>query len=361
MARTPTPWFWEERAEWCVNYQGQRHKLGSHPSGFPAPKKFHGKWNVPKPIEQKFHELLGRPEPAPAPPVPEEPTVAEVFERFLDWCAKHRSEGTYQWFQSRIQRFIDYLRKAAAMPVSALKPYHVVEWVDKHPSWGAAFRRGVIVALQRPFNWAVKLGYIPANPIRYIEKPQVNRREQSVTPTEWAKIRDHYEDGNPFRDLLEFAWETGCRPQEVKNIEPRHVQLAFHRVVFPKQEAKGKRQTRIIYMTPRAEEIIGRLLAMHPSGLLFLNNQGRPWTNYAMSCRFVRLKAHLGVKYACYSLRHGFATRKLEDGLDHLTVAALMGHSDGTMLARFYSHIGDRGDHLRQQLLKGPVSSPANA
>ena len=71
----------------------------------------------------------------------------------------------------------------------------------------------------------------------------------------------------------------------------------------------------------------------------------------ALNCRFCRLKKQLGVKYACYSLRHGFATRKLEDGLDHLTVAALMGHSDGTMVARVYSHLGDRPDYLREKLI----------
>jgi hypothetical protein len=94
MARTPTPWFWEERAEWCVHFNGQRHKLGSHPDGFPAPKRIRGKWNVPKPIQVKFHELLAEPEPIPATPVPLEVTVAEIAEKFLDWCAKHRAAGS---------------------------------------------------------------------------------------------------------------------------------------------------------------------------------------------------------------------------------------------------------------------------
>ena len=55
MARTPSPWFWEERAEWCVNLLGRRHKLGPHPAGFPVPKKTRGKWNTPQPILQAFH------------------------------------------------------------------------------------------------------------------------------------------------------------------------------------------------------------------------------------------------------------------------------------------------------------------
>ena len=52
------------------------------------------------------------------------------------------------------------LTKPAEMPIADLKPYHVVQWADRHTSWGANYRRGAIVAIQRPMNWAVKLGYI---------------------------------------------------------------------------------------------------------------------------------------------------------------------------------------------------------
>ncbi len=51
-----------------------------------------------------------------------------------------------------------------------------------------------------------------------------------------------------------------------------------------------------------------------------------------------------------YSFRHSFATRLLESGVDPLTVSALLGHADGAMLARVYSHLGDSVDHLREAL-----------
>jgi integrase len=157
----------------------------------------------------------------------------------------------------------------------------------------------MIQAIQRPFNWAVKLGDIAANPMRYIEKPSIQRREQAVTPEEWTKIRGYYKTGDSFRDFLEVAWESGCRPQEIKAIEARHVQLKAHRAVLPKEEAKGKRKPRVIYLTPRAESIIARLKAVYPTGPLFRNTRGRKWTSWAINCRFVRLKAHLGFVGIC--------------------------------------------------------------
>jgi len=356
MARIASPWFREDRNGWYVNKDGQRHFLGEHPEDAPPPRKHKGKWNAPPSIMKAFHALMASTEPAPKMSTLDHgPSVADIFEKYLIWCEKNREDRTYDWYRDHIQSFVDSLDKPAEMPVSSLKPFHVMEWADKHSTWSPAFRRGAIIAIQRPFNWAEKLGYIDRTPIKHIEKPQPQRREQIITLEEWPRIRDHYPDGDAFRDVLEFAWETGCRPFEVKRIEARHVQLDKHSVVFPPKEAKGKKRWRVIHLTPRAEEIIRRLLAIHPDGLLFLNARGKPWNGFNMNNRFQRLKKHLGVKYAAYSLRHSFAERKLEAGHDHLTVAAWLGHADGTMLARVYSHLGDRQDHLREQLNKESI------
>lgn len=338
MARKPKPWWNAEKQAWYVNIDGERYKLGPEEDQ----------------ADREFHRLMSLTPEQRAPKTPTTVTdgliVAELFDRYLDWVQKHRAPRTYDWYREHLQSFTDSLSKSDTMPVADLKPYHVVEWADSHPSWGANFRRGALIAIQRPFNWAAKLGYITASPIPYLEKPQATRREQAVTLQEWETIRDHYDEGDPFRDILEFMHETGCRPQEAKAIEARHVELARHRVVFPSTEAKGKKRTRLIYMTKRAEQIIRNLLKIRPKGILFLNSKGLPWNYESMNCRFTNLKKHLGVKYCAYAIRHGFATRKLEEGLDHITVAALMGHADATMLSKVYSHIGDRHDHLCEQL-----------
>lgn len=337
MARSPKPWWREDRKAWFVTIGGTRFNLGPDSEA----------------AQREFHRLMSLPPDARTPalaPSSSECSVADVFDRFLDWAEKHRAPRTYDWYLEHIQSFIDSLSHPDKMPVGELKPFHVVQWADRHPSWGANFRRGALIAIQRPFNWAAKLGYIPSSPIPYLEKPQPRRREQLITVEEWRSIRDHYAQGDPFRDLLEFAWETGCRPQEVKSLEARHVELSKHRALFPAAEAKGKKRIRIIYFTPRAEEILSELMKERSTGKLFLNSRGRPWTSATMSCRFARLKKHLGVKYCAYSLRHGFATRKLEEGIDHVTVAALMGHADATMLSKVYSHLGERHDHLYERL-----------
>jgi hypothetical protein len=131
-------------------------------------------------------------------------TVAEVFEKFLDWCEQHRSTRTYEWSKKYIQNFCDSLIDPARMPVSAPRPFHVVEWLDKKPTWGPNQKRGAIVAVTRPFNWAAKLGYIEVTPVRGMEKPQPIKRDSKLTPEDFARLLGLVKD-QPFRDLLEFS------------------------------------------------------------------------------------------------------------------------------------------------------------
>ena len=143
---------------------------------------------------------------------------------------------------------------------------------------------------------------------------------------------------------------TGCRPQEARHIEPRHVELANERIVFPALESKGKRSKRVIYLQGEALDIIRRLMAGRAEGKLFRNKRGGEWTKFAICNRFHRLSQVIGKRMFCYAARHGFGTRKLIQGHDHLTVAAIMGHTDGSMLSKVYSHIDQDVAHLKRAL-----------
>ena len=174
MARTASPWFWEERQGWYVNKDGRRHFLGNHCEGAPPPRKHNGKWNTPQAVVQAFHALMAAPPEQSAPKLlpGSVPTVPEILDKYLDWCQKHRAGRTYEWYLNHIQSFLDSLPGAATMAASALKPFHVIEWADRRRGWSNAYGRGAIVAIQRPFNWAEELGYIPASSVKKIKKPQ---------------------------------------------------------------------------------------------------------------------------------------------------------------------------------------------
>lgn len=156
MACVPSPWFWEERKGWYVNKDGQRHFLGEHPDGASPPRKHKGKWNAPQAIMQAFHTLMAeRSSPANVPklsPKARGPLLVEILDKYLDWCQKHRASRTFEWYRDHIHSFLDSFADAGRMTVAELRPFHVIEWADKHADWSPAYRRGAIVALQRPLK-----------------------------------------------------------------------------------------------------------------------------------------------------------------------------------------------------------------
>jgi integrase len=277
-------------------------------------------------------------------------TFKQLSDKYLAWCKIHRAPRSVEWYEGHINNFLRFLGDNSSVPATDLKPYHVAEWVDSQPTWGDTYKGGAIISIKRVYNWAEELGYVLSNPIKKLKKPTAKRREIYMQPGDFEQILSMLSNNDPFKDLLQFVWHTGCRPQEVRHIEPRHVDLVHERIVFPAEESKGKRSKRVIYMQGIALEIIKRLMADDRESKLFLNNRGTPWTKYAVCNRFHRLSKATGKRMFCYAARHGFATRKLTHGHDHLTVAALMGHTDGSMLAKVYSHVDQDTAHLKRAL-----------
>ena len=138
------------------------------------------------------------------------------------------------------------------------------------------------------------MGYIEAHPLKKIKKPPAGRRDNPMTPEDFQTSCVTSSEGDPFRDLFVFIWHAGCRPQEARHIEPRHVQLDQERIVIPKEEAKGKRYPRVIYLHGPALEIVTRLMAKRREGKLFRNTRGDGWTKYAVCNRMYRLSVATG-------------------------------------------------------------------
>jgi hypothetical protein len=61
-----------------------------------------------------------------------EPTVRVLFRKYLDWCLRHRSARTAEWYAGHLGSFLAHLADRADQPLASLRPYHVVEWVDSH-------------------------------------------------------------------------------------------------------------------------------------------------------------------------------------------------------------------------------------
>ena len=322
-------------------------------------RKFTGTWYVQigkrqinlgrdkKTAWDKYHQLM-----AERDSIPEQlATVAQLFEAYLEWCFSRRSKGTYDNNRRYLRSFIECIGKK--LTISKLRPLHITRWMDSHPDWTDTTKNDAISIAQRPFNWAVRQGQIDRNPIAQLEdKPSRQRREVVYSPEEWKTVMKHVPNGG-FRDLMTFLWETGCRPLEARQLEGRHIDLDNGVVVFQASESKGKQQQRVIFLTDAARDILRRASEQNPEGPVFRNTRGNPWTKDSIKCRLNRLREKTGISVLCaYGIRHSYATEGLKNGVDPISLAALMGHSDVSMIAKTYQHLSKNPEFLRQQAQK---------
>ncbi|MEM6434758.1 MAG: site-specific integrase [Cyanobacteria bacterium P01_D01_bin.115] len=237
---------------------------------------------------------------------------------------------------------------------SQLKPLDITQWLDANPTWKASGRRAAITAAKRALNWAVEQGVIDRNPIAAIKRPAMPRRTSTLTPEQRKLILDSAGD-RPFRELLLAVQLSGVRRQEVRAVEARHFDAAKGTWVFPAAEHKTGARTgkpRVVFLPPSLVELCERLAKRWPEGPLFRNSQDSGWTSNAIRCRFKRLrnrlKGQLPDDLCLYLYRHTYATDALENGLNPVTVAELLGHADAATLSRVYQHVADRHDHMSQ-------------
>jgi integrase len=386
VAHFPKPFFKKARRSWYVQIDRKQIKLGCDKE-----KAF-----------LQYHQLMQQPaELATASPE----SVVNIIDAFLEWTERNRAPDTYEWYRYRLQRFVD---KYPDMRVSALKPFHVEEWVEAYDI-AQTTRRNYFRSIKRCLSWAKRQGRIEKNPIEALDIPGAERRDVYVPPEEFEGLLT-YAPCPRFRDLLIATYQTGCRPQESLRVLGEYLDDKNARWIFPQLKSKGKKSPRIIYLNDTALAISSRLIDEFPEGELFRNAAGRAWSTEAVNCVFDRIQIRMGKKillekkqepsdkeivsfittlaltktekgirrdkrpaelrceakrkllnqmakkvaprYSLYALRHSWATNALKRGIDSLTVALLMGHKDPSMLARVYQHLSHSPDHMREQARK---------
>jgi len=222
-----------------------------------------------------YHKLMSESQVEVAPTSSSALLVVEVIDLFLEWASVNRERLTYEAYKRRLQNLVDAIPPTLAY--ADLKPFHITRVMDAK-GWNANTKNDFASAVQRAFNWAVKQGLIDRNPVVHVEKPAREIRELAITPAEYAEVMGVITEAN-FRTLLELAWETGARVQELRKIEARFHDPENHRIVFPPKEAKGKKHHRVIYLgSDKAKEIVARLSKAHPVGAILRNSDGKPWT-----------------------------------------------------------------------------------
>jgi integrase len=130
------------------------------------------------------------------------------------------------------------------------------------------------------------------------------------------------------RPLIRFALQTGLRRDELLHLTWEHLDLRRCEVVVTSLRAKN-RKSRRVPLNATALEILSELPSSRSSA-------ARVFGYRAIDNQFWRASAKAGLAgVSCHTLRHSFATRALERGVNVRTVQRWLGHSSIKMTERY--------------------------
>ncbi len=218
-------------------------------------------------------------------------------------------------------------------------------WKREHSKAHAASRtNGAIVLWRYLFRRALDAGHVAADPTRKIKRRKVEQQRYDI-PT-----RDDFErivveiqgqkkaNSRAASFAVRFLAYSGLRKGDARALRWRDIEETAIIVRMQKND-----EVRRVPLIPAAKELLAEIREVQnhgPDDPVILCLPHEALKNACLRLRLPHLRLH--------DLRHIFATRCLESGVDLPTLSRWLGHKDGGVLAaKVYGHLTD--DHSAAQ------------
>ena len=199
------------------------------------------------------------------------------------------------------------------------------------------------------FRWAVEQSYARQNPVAEVKKPSDAQaiRQHVLTDAEEklyfatalagckiskdGKVTKH----GPFPDLHDVGrliLLQGMRPEEVLTLRKDQIDVVAGVLAVVRGKTKAAR--RKLRLTTESRGILARRMATS-SPWVFPSTR-RPGQHITkLNGPHDRICAATKLSFVLYDLRHTFATRLAQAGVDSFTIAAILGHNSTRVLNRY--------------------------
>jgi integrase len=283
------------------------------------------------------------------------PTFKSAMQNFLDWSKNEHVEhpATHRRYRvssvALLLHFKDMpLDKITADEVECYKMERRKQFVTTRGTKGQrkktrkrikpATVNRELACLRAVFNHVIKSDVAVKNPVSKIGAKALQENNEQTRVLTYEEEERYLNVCTPFlRDVAVIMLETGMRPEEVYRIRPENVHLAGGYVFTP--YGKTKAAKRNVPLNSTARTVLARRMNGLETPFLFPCDTDPkrpvPKVNNAHD-RAVKLSGATP-RFRLYDLRHTWATRAAQAGIDLVTLAALLGHSKIQMVTR-YAH-----------------------
>jgi integrase len=182
-----------------------------------------------------------------------EDTIGKLLPRFLDW---QRQRLKPRSFIETNRHLVQHAARLHRLPIRTLDRRAVAtllsELTDNNGPGAANRTRGSLSAF---CSWAIREGYIDANPVSYTNKAiETGARERVLTDAELARIWRACGD-DPYGVVVKLLMLTGARREEIGGLRWSEVDLDEATITLPPPRTKNKRE-HVIPLVPMARDLI---------------------------------------------------------------------------------------------------------
>jgi site-specific recombinase XerD len=270
-------------------------------------------------------------------PIGANKTVAQMMERFIVEHAPKVSSNMQLSYKTSLKNLLPYFGE---MPITEVTPKKITSYKQQRRVNGVtpATINRELACLSKAFNIAFKeWEWVKENPLLKVSKEKENNeRDRCLMADEEPKLLLC----SPawLRDIVVYALNTGKRKNEILSLEWPEVDFS-RRVVTVINSKNGAKRT--IPLNHTVCELLERTWKARNQNIryVFPSYAGSKISAGNLNRAFKKSLKKAGIKdFRFHDLRHTFATRLVQSGVDIYRLQKLLGHKTLRMVCRYAHH-----------------------
>jgi len=313
----------------CIRHEGRKIQKSLGTSNRQSAQKIEAKIRT-EIVEGKYYEKLAG----------NNKTFMDMMDKFMKEHAPKVSNNTQTSYTTSLNHLIPFFGESSLLSISPkmISRYKVLR---KDEGAKPASVNLELAMLSKAFSLAVReWEWLTNNPVSRVPKEKEdNERDRWLTVDEEVSLLENSPDW--LRDIILFNLHTGLRQDELLSLTWNRVDV-FRKTILIKETKNGKpktiplNKTAIGILESRAKVVSIR------SKIVFHSKSGTKIDKHNLRRAFVIAMEMAGIEdFTFHGLRHTFATRLAQSGVDLYKISKLLGHKDIKTTQRYSHHCPD--------------------